>query len=268
GSREAAPTTPTRPVVAPLRASIGQFRFDEGTRRLSAGVTNDGAGDIRVTRATVDWAAMAFPTLTLPGDVVHPGQTAAFTIRFGAARCARSVGRRPVMVAVVDGRTQRLNLHVDQPGLLGRLRAKDCAQQRLGREAVVRLRLATGTERVAGEEYLPGDLVLRHRSGASEEVRVVDLGGSVLLDLEPRGGRRTLPAALPGNRRELRLPVLLGSVHRCDAHARGQSSQTFLISAFVRLGADPVQRVVLPLDTSERVRLEGILDRDCSSPAP
>ena len=61
----------------------------------------------------------------------------------------------------------------------------------------------------------------------------------------------------------LAFPVLMGSAHRCDPHALGQSSQTFLISAYVRLGTDPVQRVVLPLSTAERNRLTGILDRDC-----
>ena len=41
--------------------------------------------------------------------------------------------------------------------------------------------------------------------------------------------------------------MLLGSAHRCDAHALGQSSQTFLISAYLRLGDGAAQRVVLPL---------------------
>jgi hypothetical protein len=57
--------------------------------------------------------------------------------------------------------------------------------------------------------------------------------------------------------------VLLGSVHRCDAHALGQSSQTFLISAYVRLDGHPTQRVVLPLTTAEKELLNGVVKRDC-----
>jgi hypothetical protein len=164
---------------------------------------------------------------------------------------------------VVDGRTRRLPLRVDSPGLLDRLRATACAEQRLDRAASVELRLGTRTEVVAGEEYLPGTLVVRHRRGATERVRVVDLGGSVLIDLVPRAGRAALPATLAPDRRELRFPVLLGSAHRCDAHALGQSSQTFLISAYVRPGSLPTQRVVLPLSPAGKDRLNGVVRRDC-----
>jgi hypothetical protein len=127
----------------------------------------------------------------------------------------------------------------------------------------VDLRLETSTVQVGGEEYLPGAVVLRHRDGATARVRIVDLGGSVLLELLPRDGRAALPGELAGDRDQVAFPVLLGSAHRCDAHARGQSSQTFLLSAYLRLESRPVQRVVLPLTSAERDRLLGLIDRDC-----
>jgi hypothetical protein len=257
--RTPAPAAPT----LRLDASVAQFRFDEGTRNLKAGVTNHSDHDIRVSRATLSWDGFAFPTVPLPGDAVHPGQTAAFTIAYGAARCGQPPRTDPVLVAVIDGRTTRLPLRVEDPGLLDRLHAKACAAQLLDRTATVHLRLATSTEELRGEEYLPGRLVIRHRPGATEPVRLVDLGGSVLLELVPRAGRGALPGELAPDAQVLAFPVLIGSVHRCDPHARGQSSQTFLISAYVRLGTDPVQRVVLPLSVAERDRLNGILDRDC-----
>lgn len=256
--RPAAPRSPTR-----LDASVAQFRFDEGTRRLKAGVTNDGRADIRVTRATIDWDGLAFPTLPLPDEAVHPGQTAAFTIAYGEPRCAPGPVGRPVLVATVDGRSRRLPLRVEDPGLLRRLRAKACAQQQLARQASVELRLADRSATVAGEEQLPGGLVVEHRPGATGVVTVVDLGGSVLIDLQPRAGRAALPSSLRPHRRRLVLPVLLGSAHRCDAHALGQSSQTFLISAYVRLGSHPTQRVILPLSTADKELLNGIVHRDC-----
>jgi hypothetical protein len=94
-------------------------------------------------------------------------------------------------------------------------------------------------------------------------VRVVDLGGSVLIDLVPREGRRVLPELLARGAPRAVLPVLLGSAHRCDPHALGQSSQTFLISAYVRAGRSPTLRVILPLSTAERARLGGVIRRDC-----
>jgi hypothetical protein len=250
---------------APMRlvASVAQFRFDEGTRNLKAGVTNNGDRAVRVSQATIAWDGFAFPTIPIPGGAVPPGQTAAFDIAYGAPRCSRPPQGRPILLAVVDGRPVRLPLRVEDPQLLVRLHAKECARTRLDAAADVELRLGTRTVDVRGEEYLPGDLLLRHRSGATARVRIVDLGGSVLIDLVPREGRRALPGELRTDADSLSFPVLLGSAHRCDAHARGQSSQTFLISAYVRLADEPTQRVILPLSTAERDRLLGVIDRDC-----
>jgi hypothetical protein len=247
-----------------LEASVAQFRFDEGTRNLKAGVTNGSHQDIVVSRATIRWDGLAFPTVRLPADVVHPGQTAAFDIEYGSAGCDRRPAGRPVLVAVVDGRERRLALKVDNPGLFDRLHVKACAEQRLASNAAVSLAPGPRTVMLRGEEYLPADLVLR-RTKASEPVRIVDLGGSVLLDLSPRRGPGALPAELTGDRSRLAFPVLLGSAHRCDAHALGQSSQTFLISAYLQVGDAPVQREVLDLSLTDRDRLLALIGRDCGT---
>ena len=220
--------SPARPgprSAAPLRldASGAQFRFDEGTRRLKAGVVNDGDGAVRVTKATIAWDGLAFPTVPLSDSPVPPGQAAAFTIAYGAPQCGRPPAGQPVLQAVVDGRSRRLPLRVEDPGLLRRLRAKACAQQRLDGQVRVDLRPADHTRRVGGEEYLPADLVLRRRPGAHTAVTLVDLGGSVLIDLTPRAGRRALPFRMAGDRARLSIPLLLGSAHRCDAHALGRA---------------------------------------------
>ena len=189
--------TPDRPQRLRLDASVTQFRFDEGTRNLKAGVTNNGTGAVRVSQATIVWGGFAFPTIPIGGGPVPPGQTAAFTIAYGAPQCSQPPTGRPTLLAVVDGRTRRLPLRVEDPQLLVRLHAKECARERLDAAASVELRLGTRTEEVRGEEYLPGDLLLRHRPGSTARVRVVDLGGSVLIDLVPRDGRKALPGQLP-----------------------------------------------------------------------
>ena len=201
--------------------------------------------------------------MRLPSGVVHPGQTAAFTISYGTPRCSGQQSPAPLLVAVVNGRSMRLPLHVDDPGLLDRLRVKACDQQRLDRVASVDLRLARRSIRTAGGELLPATVVVRHRPGQTAPVRVVDLDGSVLIDLTPRDG----PAALPTSASRsgtLDFPVEFGSAHRCDGHARGQSQQTFLFSAYLRVGSRPQQRVVLGLSSAERDRLIGLVDRDCA----
>ncbi len=246
-----------------LDASVAQFRFDEGTRNLKAGIVNEGPETVRVSSGTIRWDGFAFPTIPIPDGDVPPGQAAAFTIPYGAPRCDRAPVTDPQLVAVVDGRTRRLPLRVEDPGLLLRLHDKACARRRLDAVATVRLELSRGTERIAGEEYVPARVVLRHRPGATGRVRLTELGGSVLFDLVPRDGRGALPTELPAHASRVVVPVLAGSAGRCDDHARSQSSQTFLWSLYVRLDGGAQQRIVTVPDPAEQTRLLALLDRSC-----
>ncbi|NUS52979.1 MAG: hypothetical protein HOQ22_18310 [Nocardioidaceae bacterium] len=164
---------------------------------------------------------------------------------------------KPTLVAVVDGRGVRLPLRVEDPQLLDRLHAKACAQQRLSSVADVSLAWGRTPVRVDGALQLPGTLLVRHRRATP--VTVVDLGGSVLLDLRTRRDG-LLPLTTTRTRA---VPVLIGSANRCDPHALGQSSQTFLLSAYVRLAGRPTQRVILKPAPAEQARIQDVLDRSC-----
>src|SRR3954453_1535657 len=72
-------------------ASVAQFRYAEGTPDLRAGVTNPGERTIRVSSATISWDGFGFPPVRIPDPQTLPGNTAAFTIAYGAPRC----GHRP-----------------------------------------------------------------------------------------------------------------------------------------------------------------------------
>ncbi len=253
---------PSRPPAPRLRASATQFRPDEGTTRLHAGVTNLGRTAVTVTSATVVWPGFAWPTVRLPRAPVPVGQTAAFVIRYGAAHC--HVGPGPAYLrAEVDGRSVRLRLRVQDPALLSRLHAHECARRRLAATAGLALRLRRHTVVRGGEEYLPGTVLLRRRPGARSTVTVVDVGGSVLFDLAAAPGAGRLPARLAPGAPQLRVPMRIGSAHRCDPHARGNSSQTFLFSVYTRLAGEPVQRSVFVPGPATRRRLDGLLDRAC-----
>ena len=105
-------------------------------------------------------------------------------------------------------------------------------------------------------------MTLTRRPGADGTVSVVDLGGSVLLTLRPRD-EGVLPLRLGPARDVVRLGVVVGSAHRCDPHARGNSSQTFLLSVYVRLDGAPTQRVIVVPDKTTQGRLLALIDRDC-----
>src|SRR3954453_12404143 len=83
-----------QPPARQLDASGTQTRFDEGPSDLLAGGTNKSTRDIRVSRATIAWDALSFPAVRLQGEAIHPGETAAFRIAFGAPRCGHTSGPR------------------------------------------------------------------------------------------------------------------------------------------------------------------------------
>jgi hypothetical protein len=246
-----------------LDASVMQSRFDEGTAHLRAGVVNGGDRDITVTRATLVWDGLRFSSVRLPAEPVHPGQAAAFTVDYGRPRCARPPTARPRLEAVVDGRTRRLRLRVEDPGLLRRLRAAACARVLLDRQVAVRLVLDRATRGAGTSERLPGNLVLTRpaRSGVpARPVEVVALRGSVLFVLSATS---RLPATSSRTTDRLDVPVTVGSTLRCDGHARGQASQPFLLAAYLRVRGEATQRVVLVPSVAEQERLLAMLDRVC-----
>ena len=257
----AAPPEPDR--QAPLGVSLSQSRFDEGTRQLRAAVTNTGHRTVHVDTAGIAWPGFAPSPAPVPDGDLGPGQTAGLVLEYGEPRCDSPSAGRPAMAVVVDGAEQTVPLERDDARGLIRLHVRACAQQRLERSVAVSLRMRLQPVTRAGEEYLPGAVVVRRRAGSTDELSVLDLAGSVLLDLAPRDGRSVLPVRLAAEDDVLRLPVLIGSVHRCDAHALGQSSQTFLFSIYVTLGGQPGQRVIAIPDKPTREALTGILDRDC-----
>ena len=187
----------SRPVVdvTELDASVTQTRFAEGTQDLHAGVTNNTERTLNISSATIRWRGLDFPTITIDDPVIPPGQTAAFTIRYGAPRCETQELGRPTMVTVVDGTTVVLPLRVEGPGLLHRLRDQACGQQMLAELVSVSLRLARRTESVGGTEVLPGRVVVRRHAGRTGTVTVEELGGSVLFSVEPREGPAPCPPA-------------------------------------------------------------------------
>jgi hypothetical protein len=257
------PQPPPPHTEVSLAVSISQSRFDEGTRRLRAAVTNTSDHAVHVATVGIAWSAFAPRSAPVPDGDLGPGETAALVLEYGEPRCDGTAAQPPALGVVVDGTEQDVPLERDDARGLARLHVRACAQQRLERSASVHLRLRREPVTRAGEEYLPGAVVVRRWSGAREPLDILDLAGSVLLELAPRDGRSVLPARLAARDDVLRLPVLVGSVHRCDAHALGQSSQTFLFSIYVRLRGEPAQRVTAIPDRPTRVALTGILDRDC-----
>jgi hypothetical protein len=230
-------------------------------------VINESTAPVNVTSATVSSAAFEEAEETVDEGPVDPGRFAGFLLEYGEVICADAAVRPISLTVVVDGAERVLPLPPDDAALLERLHTQECAQQRLDNAVAVTLEFDGRPVMIGGEEYLPGRLVLRRSAGADPPVlvTVMSLRGSVLLTLEldRRDPQADLPATLATSSGELRIPVVVGSAHRCDPHALGNSSQTYLLNSFIRLPGHPVQRVITTPDVTVRDRLAAIIDRDC-----
>ena len=247
--------TATTPQVADhdLAASTTQFRNQEGTPALRTGVTNNSGHAITVGTATFVWSGFAWPDVRVD-QTVPAGQTAAFDMTYGAARCDQHPPKRASMAVTVDGSRRTLPMQVQDPGLLLRLWRQQCALGALARTASVRLLPG----RLDGPHYRTA-IALTRRSG-HVPVRVVDVGGSVIIDMlaPPR------PRLLRGDAQSLWLPITFRPSDRCDPHSLSQSQQTFLLSAYVRVGDAPVVRLILPLSHRVHAQLQHMIDTNCT----
>ncbi len=252
------PADEPAPPPVRLEAFLSQPRPDEGTRVLRTAIVNEGDRQVEVTSATVDWSGFERRDTRTDDGSLEPGGTLGLVLEFGRARCEEPVEDRPRLAAVVDGVERTVPLTVRDPELLDRLRARECGLRALDEAVSVDLVLEPRIVVRDGRRTVPGTLEVVRREGATADVRVVDLGGSVLLRF---GTGTALPADVGPDR--LDLPVTVASTDRCDAHALSQSSQTFLIGAYVAVGgAEPVRVLTVP-DGADRRRIQTVIRRDC-----
>lgn len=194
----------------------------------------------------------------------EPGQTIDLPVTLGRFRCGKvDISSDPTVTLQVraDGRpVQTVRVAAGGRRLLARLRASECQRRTLGK--VVAIDYAPHWSDVRGPQpAVRGAVVFSRRSPG--EVSVVGLRGSVLLSFRPAlpSGRPLL--VMPPRQPMARLPVLVSSSGRCDAHALAGSTQTFLLSAFVRNGDRPTQRVLLIPDASAQRQILAMVSRAC-----
>ena len=265
GCTNAGPAAP-KPSMLPapeITARIIQYRLDEGTRGIDIQLTNADTTALRIAVKGLDWPGVVPPSRGNRARF-EPGQTIDLPVTLGRFRCGDvDISRHPAVTLQVRGNAGPLRtVRVRAAGraLLARLRAQECRRRVLAK--VVDIGYASHWAPVRQPQ--PGvraTVVFSRRSPG--RVSVVSLSGSVLLSLSPAlPSRRTL-LVIPSRQQVARLPVLVSSSGRCDAHALAGSTQTFLLSAFVRLGDRPTQRVLLVPDASAQRLILAMLSRAC-----
>jgi hypothetical protein len=247
-----------QPAPAPeVSVTVLQQRVDEATRTVGVEATNHGRTPVHVSSVRLSGGGLDSRASPLDTDL-QPGLTVALRTSYGSPDCDDRDD--PVVATLeVDGRAVELPVDGDGQQEVDRLLDVDCARQTLAATTGVRL---AGPYRTVGgaEPRLRGRLVLQRREpGPPVDVR--SLGGSVLVDLRPVDE----PVDLGSDADRAVTPVLLGSTGRCDAHALGGSTQTFLLSAYVILGDAAEQRVVLTPPPSVQDQVLRVVDRACDA---
>ena len=249
---------PSEPALPDVTVTVVQQRVDEATRTVGVEATNSGADPVHVSSVQLSGGGLDAPATRLDTEL-HPGLTVALRTSYGKPDCT---DRRSPLMATLDVDGELVDLPVDAAGEreMDRLLDVECADRALADSVTVQLSGPYREVVVEGLPQLRGRLLLsRRRPGEALDVR--SLGGSVLIDLRPAAALIDLGA---GADRAV-TPVLLGSSGRCDAHALGGSTQTFLLSAYVRLGSGPEQRVVLTPPRRVQGKVLQVVDRACDT---
>lgn len=254
-----------------VRASVVQQRIDEGTRRIGIEVTLDKTTSLYVVGVQLRSAGFETVPATGKDTAFAPGQVIDLTTVYGKPLCDGADPTRGLSAVLTiensagSQRTLEVPVTARGAGLVRRLHEAECARLRLRQAASISYTAFTRAS-VDGDEVLVGALELeRPTTGGSRELVLVDsLSGSVLFDFLPiaEATPRYVARLAPGAERLL-LPVLIGSNGRCDQHARSQSTQTFLFSAYVRVGSAVEHReIVVPPRRLQRQAL-ALLDDVC-----
>jgi hypothetical protein len=239
-----------------LTLSFSQHRIDEGSARANLRVVSGEVEDTRVTAIGID--SPGFGRHVEDHDSLLPaGQTIDMRLTLPTPRCeSRPV---PAYGIVEDDRGNAVRRRLEPAGqdFLESLWRRRCHELSVTTVATPRWDWdfdAVGTGR---QSYLDAALVLTREPGTDTRLRVTGMQGSVLFRLEPTRS----PALEPGAD-EVRIPVRL-RWGRCDAHAIGESSQTFLWKLDVAVGdAEPV-RITVTVEEDDKGPLLGYLKDAC-----
>ncbi|MPZ95635.1 MAG: hypothetical protein GEU96_12170 [Propionibacteriales bacterium] len=242
-----------------LVGSFVQQRTDEGTTRAHVRLTNDGDSTVQVDGVGLVWPGYDDRVYDTDASF-RPGATIDLSVELTGRACAPT-DKAPRAQVRMGERTLTLPLDDSGTRALHNVWERACAAEAVAEAVDVRF----------GPEWVPGGrkpgaplrgTIEVTRGSADGPVALTGLQGSVLLDLEAAKPSTPL-LSLPAEDDTAALPVTLGSNGRCDAHALGGSTQTFLLRVLVSLDGGEPQAVILGLDKPTQSRVLAAVHAAC-----
>jgi hypothetical protein len=249
---------------AGIVGSLRQYRRDVPARRLQVELV---AGNAGLVVEGLDLVAPGVPTAPADprGAELRAGAGLALPVVAAAADCTTAPGAPHAVVRLRDatGAQRRVDVPLDDGGLVARLHEADCAGQELDRQARIEV---VDVREAAAADGPALDLIVRlTRVGGGDPVRVTDVGSNTVYAVGAVGPLPTLDA---GAAADPAVDVVLRMrPARCDVHALGESHRTGLVGLVVALGdAEPRPVVVTPGEEVRR-RLETFAVETCRAAA-
>lgn len=259
GCSPEAETAPPPEPAPQVTFSVSQHRADENTPRANLRVVNlDEERPVEVTAIGLDWAGYGGEFTEPHESTVPPGQTLDLTMTFPEPVC--DVTDPAPATGIIDVGDRRVTGALEEAGqgFLESLWRRACNAAAVA--AVADLRIGDRWRRVGhgtGAAYV-GSIVVDRTGSPASTLAVTGFEGSILFALAADP-----PFTLAPRQQRLVVPVRL-TPYRCDAHARGETTQAFLFQLDVVVDDDPVRRVTVTSDDEDwQVAAMDYLDDAC-----
>jgi hypothetical protein len=243
------------PAPPSMNLSFVQQRIDEGTPRAQLRVVSRAKSDIVVTGIGLDWSGYGARFANDYRTTIHPHQTLDLPMVLPTPVC--SEGSAPAYgVVELGGTTVRMRLDASGQRFARSIWQGACAKKYVTDRVDITYGATWRRVGSGSSAALAGTLRLTRRE-TPRAIRLLDIRGSVLLSL--RLPRRVL---LRSDSASADYPLRLSPV-RCDEHALGQSTQTFVFRASVQFGDSKPVSFILEPDRQTKAVAGHLLVRAC-----
>ena len=238
-----------------ISLSFIQQRIDEGTSRAQLRVINHADQSVTVTRIGLDWSG--YGRFEEPHVTTFASeQTIDLRITLPPPVCPEAPGPAYGLLELEGGTAVRERLDRAGQDFLRRIWRRACTERYVDQR--VTLGYGDDWRRVGrGRSAILLGSIRVARKDTDEPIHVEEIRGSVLFAVE-----LLRPGVLPVGASERAFPISL-SPARCDEHALGQSTQTFVFRTTVRLGDSNPMTVLATPDRKTQAKALAFLFDAC-----
>ncbi|MGI8531885.1 MAG: hypothetical protein ACR2KN_02680 [Geodermatophilaceae bacterium] len=253
------------PAVPGVTALAYRARIDYATTgQFQIRVHNTGPEPFTVSGVTLDSPGFQRLAATPKQSEFQPGALIDLRSTYGTAICGDGISPEPAYALLdvlrPDGRSEQLRVPLpsDNNTIPG-IHAERCRAQAIAAAVTVTL-VDLAVEQQNGAATVSGSLRL-HRAGSTASIAVVDMLGSVVLQVRPDAGT-DLPVELAASDTDLAVPIRIRQA-TCDPHYLAEVKTPFQFPLWLSFDGGDKQYSEIPVTTQQKDFLQGYLGDVC-----